>query len=65
MKHDSIMRDWTFLFELQYWRGKRFTQRFHAWATPEKVIWDQAVPLFEIQQAYKRLRKAERARAGR
>lgn len=45
-----------FLFELQWWHGRKFVQRFHAFDGGKLTVWDQAWPLFELQQAYKALR---------
>jgi hypothetical protein len=54
--------EWTFLFELQWWHGREFVQRFHAWHVPghgrNEILWERAWPLFELQQATRRLMNA-------
>ncbi len=52
----------TFIFELQYYRGSKFIQRFHCYFCAEsgsKIIWDQAWVLFELQSLYRSIRKTE------
>lgn len=49
-----------FLLELQWWHGDKFIQRFHVWSTADGLVWDQAWPLFWLQQSTLRLMAAER-----
>lgn len=58
----SEVLEWRFLFELQWWDGTKFVQRFHAWDVDGRPLWEMAWPLYELQQAYKRLRKATRGK---
>jgi hypothetical protein len=64
-RRTDAAREWTFLFEVRWYHGDRFIQRFGAWHVDHhpRVVWENAWALFRLQEAWKQLRRALVARA--